>query len=233
MVSWDNIKKNEHLVLVVPRKKLFGEQEKSFFQGFSKQDFLPRLVGNTGFLTRGRVNTREEHVNDGLFAEADENYKQIIPYVILINTNLKKVYAYQRGSTFGQVHDGRLHGNWAWGVGGHVDFHEDFFSMTLTEFLKENLYRELEEETTISHDDIKDLKLIGYINDETDSIGRVHIGVVYVAEVETKDIAPKDNESVQGKFLSLDELEEIAFTPNVNCDNWSRIVMEPLRELLS
>jgi predicted NUDIX family phosphoesterase len=230
MVAWEHIQKNQHLVMVVPRKKIFGSDNAEFFEGFKLFDnvYYSRMIHNTGFLTRGvpGKNTKEQ------FAESDNEYKQIIPYALIVNTQTKKVYVYRRASSTNHHFESRLHGNWSWGVGGHVDFQEDALTTKTQDFLKHNLERELYEEVTLTKHSIQDISPVGFINDEQDSVGQVHFGIIYCVETSATTLSPKDGESVEGRFMSLHEVEELCRSKEAKIDNWSRMALEYLRVLI-
>ena len=122
-------------------------------------------------------------------AEESTTHKHPIAYVLVISPSMK-VFAYQR-STKGN--ESRLHNKWSWGIGGHVD-EED---MTSLDPIKTSLLRELKEEVGLT--DLKDLRLIGYINDDSDKVGKVHFGLLYVAQAKSEDVHFKDEEIKQGK----------------------------------
>lgn len=232
MVNWKKVDKKNHLVLVIPRKALFGEKNERYFEGFSKINLSKEIEENSGFLTRGKPKSKESLTNDGLFAESDKNYKQLLPYLVIINKEKKKVYAYKRATKTTHVHESRLHGNWSWGVGGHLDFNEKIFEGDVGSFIKEGLMREFYEEVSLENGRLKNLQLIGFINDDSNSVGEVHLGILFFGETDSTEITPNDLESTEGKFLTFDELEEIATNPSINCDNWSRILLKPLKEFL-
>ena len=51
-------------------------------------------------------------------------------------------------------------------------------AVTVEEVIRENAARELEEEVGLNKQDVANMELIGFINDDQDEVGKVHIGVV-------------------------------------------------------
>src|SRR3989344_5938729 len=109
--------KEDEVVMVVPRGLLFKEES---FQGFRPQsensqiDYEARIIQYHAFMKRG-----SSQGNDPQFAEQNPDYKQPIPYILLVST-AGKIFAYRRSKQDKDYHEKRLQGKWSWGVGGHV-----------------------------------------------------------------------------------------------------------------
>ena len=65
--------------------------------------------------------------------------------------------------------------------------------------LFENTYRELEEEIGVLPDD---LRLIGVINDDTNEVGQVHIGLVYLANIGDQNIYITETDTLEVEFTN-------------------------------
>lgn len=146
--------------------------------------------------------------------EQDESYLQIIPYVILKHKN--RVFAYQRTKKSGEK---RLHGNWSIGVGGHINNRDQVGD----EFGSCGAFwncvdRELKEEVGAVPDKFD---LAALIFDPSNAVGRVHLGVVYVAEV-NHTIRPIENSMGAHGFFSWEELTK---SNNVSYENWTNILL--------
>ena len=205
------------VIMVVPTKKLF---EKYHFNGFSHindHDYHSIMLENHEFMRRGN-------------AEVDENYRQPIPYVILHNPNTKKFFAFQRASDIKHAHEQRLHGKWSFGVGGHVDLQDK--DDVKVNVLHDAMMRELVEEVDLvgdSHSNVK-FETLGFINEEGNEVGRVHMGVLVLAKTNASEIRPKANEVAQGGWHSLEELDELCKSSNV--EEWGHHTLEALKKYL-
>src|SRR5664279_2434436 len=117
-------------------------------------------------------------VQDGLFlrrseSEEDPSYKQIISYAIISNKD--SFYLFKR--TSGQT-EKRLHNKFSLGVGGHMNPSDSV--KPKEQYLIDELKRELYEEVKLLNGClIEDIEFIGFINDDTIPVGRVHIGLLY------------------------------------------------------
>ncbi len=109
-------------------------------------------------------------------AEHDPDYKQIIPYQLFCYHD--RFFVYQRG---GGVGEGRLAGRLSVGIGGHINTGDAERSRLTGKAYHEALFREREEEL-ISTDAVATL-FLGWINDDSDPVGQVHLGAVHLCEV--------------------------------------------------
>jgi predicted NUDIX family phosphoesterase len=144
------------------------------FQGYKPLDAVGSYAplfdpDNISFLPRDEV-------------EHDESWKQLIPYNVLRRRLTAHIwpyhyFSYLRGNGQGEK---RLHGRRSIGVGGHVNA-GDAAQLTSSLF-EEGLRRELLEELVITTNDGPlplSFSPAGLINDDSDSVGRVHLGIVY------------------------------------------------------
>lgn len=192
-------------VLVVPTELFHGI---GHFQGFCDDvdRYLPELLSpsNTSYRRRDEV-------------ETDPGFKQLIPYVIFCyrdGSGEPQVFQYTRGSGMGE---GRLHRKHSVGIGGHIsstDANGDGCPY------EEGMRRELEEEVTIGTA-YKD-RQVGLINDDETEVGRVHLGVVHLFEVESPDVQPSETEIMECGFRPVkDILADLS-----GFETWSQICME-------
>ncbi len=187
-------------IMVVSREKLFGSFE---FQGYlpaAAHDYRSRILECAEYVRRGD-------------AEQDARYKQPICCLIVVNRKEKKVFACQRnsGST-----ESRLHGTWSCCIGGHVEEAE----RNAKDPLYASLMREMDEELEIKRSG--EPQLFGYLSDDSNEVGKVHIGLMYL--VESDDCQLKDESLSHGTFLTPDELDSRA------ADDWAKFMIQPLRE---
>jgi len=208
--------KEDVQIMVVPREKLFSEKQ---FQGFlhhNETDFNSKILENFEWMRRGD-------------AEINPEFQQPIAYCIIVNKNTKKIFAYQRTEKAGES---RLHNKWSWGVGGHIDVpdHDETKSENPIEL---SMMRELEEEIGLKKEQITKITPLGYINDDSNSVGKVHFGILYSIETNLKNIEQAEEELSKGKMFSIEELESIKNNPDNYIESWSQISFDPLKKYLN
>ncbi|MDB4504579.1 hypothetical protein N9240_01495, partial [Akkermansiaceae bacterium] len=127
---------------------------------------------------------------------------------------------YVRGKSGGES---RLHAQGSVGIGGHinpVDAREDHLGMAT--YLA-GVEREIEEELNIIGGHTN--KVVGLLNDDSNPVGQVHLGVVHVFELETDQVTSNEDalaelgfyDAVTLKGEMLDRLE-----------TWSKSCVEAL-----
>lgn len=97
-------------------------------------------------------------------AEQRPDYKQIIPYVILRRGD--EVFVTRRLNKGGEA---RLHGKISIGIGGHINPVDE-----QGDLLMRGLWREIHEEVEL--DKHGELSPCGFINDDSNAVGSVHLG---------------------------------------------------------
>ena len=173
------------------------------------------ISGKTGLLTEGRDEMLDIIINEHEFidrpaAEEDPSYKQIIPYVVL--TQKAQVFTTRRLNKGGES---RLHGKLSIGVGGHINPVDETDRRSV---LMKGLERELEEEVYIQHRG--QLVPRGFINDDGNGVGAVHLGLCFSMEVEG-DVSVRETEKLSGAWTSLQELR----AEYDNMETWSQIAL--------
>ena len=96
--------------------------------------------------------------------------------------------------------------------------------------LHASMLRELEEEVHV--DGSITPKVLGYINDDGDDVGKVHFGVLYVIETDSSSVKPNDAEIDGGEFRTIEELEKMNNSSDFEIEEWSRIALKPLKDYL-
>lgn len=199
--------KMDEIIIVVKRDILF-ENEIFAFQGLeTHKGVVNKLFNNIAkhwtAMRRGD-------------AETNYNYKQPIPYVILRRDN--EIFLYKRLVGGGEK---RLHNQLSIGVGGHLNpsDHGNF-----KETLYENLNRELVEELIINTKS-REGRTIGFINDDINDVGRVHIGLLVVQDL-PKDakVTVRETDQLEGQWVTLNELREM----KDQLESWSQIALDAL-----
>ena len=189
----------EH-VLVVPTL-LFHEI--GVFQGFNSDTgrYLKTLLDPVHTIYLARPD-----------AEEDPSYKQLIPYCLFRHGDL--IFHYTRGTKQGEA---RLHAKRSVGVGGHIS--------TLDRDSQQETYlagmeRELDEEVSIETGYRE--QLIGLLNDDSNDVGKVHLGVVHVFDLDKPQVLPREESMIDAGFAPLSQLvEEID-----SFETWSQICLK-------
>ena len=198
---------DEH-VLVVPRS-LFDRA--GAFQGFCGDTaaYLPLLLdpANTSWRPRASV-------------EEDPSFKQLIPYCVLAwrdAAGQRHYFAYTRG---GGQSEARLRAKRSVGIGGHISSidgeHGDDTSYDA------GMRRELAEEIAI--DGTWTSRCLGLINDDSNPVGSVHLGIVHLLEVERPEVASRESELVECGVAPLASL----LADRERFETWSQIALDAL-----
>ncbi|MBT4856136.1 hypothetical protein HOM50_05010 [bacterium] len=143
--------------------------------------------------------------------EQDSSYKQIIPYLVFEFDN--KYFLMQRSGTASEA---RLKNKYSLGIGGHIR-QEDMQQQSIFDWAR----REFHEEINYTGD--FEIEPLGVLNDDSNAVGQVHVGFVFLLKGNSADISIK-SELKHGALKSLEECKETA----ENLESWSQIVLEKL-----
>lgn len=174
------------------------------------------IAGKNGLITENVPELLEIIRNEHEYmprAEAEEQpaFKQIIPYVILRQGD--KIFVTRRLNKGGEA---RLHGKISIGVGGHINPVDEQGDM-----LMKGLWREIHEEVELhSHGE---LCSCGFINDDSNSVGSVHLGACFTLETEG-EVTVKETEKLEGLWMTLPELK----ASYDYMETWTQIALEVL-----
>lgn len=161
------------------------------------------------------------------WAEQDSSLKQIIPYTIV--TDGESVLSLRRLDKGGER---RLHGKLSIGVGGHINpVDREAAPRHGDDLIAAGAWREIEEELYIPED--AKMKVVGLVNDESNPVGSVHLGVVHVAKVaDVSCVKVKERDQLEGSFVSAGEIKKRAADPEALMETWSSLVAERLDEII-
>lgn len=193
-------------VLVVPTALL---HQLGYFQGFSHgvDTYVKALLDSNNISYRPREQM-----------EQDPSFKQLIPYVIFAHHGdgqEPRVFRYTRGTGQGEQ---RLHRKQSVGIGGHIASHD----AGQDEPYGEGMRRELEEEVVIQTPYTP--QCVGLINDDQTEVGKVHLGVVHIFDVEAENVYPRETDILDAAFQPASNL-----LANLDrFESWSRICLEAL-----
>jgi len=189
-------------VLVLPRGEVPGGCE---FTGI-------RAAGDAGLADlRAAVLTHGRFIERPL-AEESPDFKQLIPYVVVRDG--PRTLLMERTDAGG---DPRLHRKASIGVGGHynpVDSGDDP--------LTDGLRREWAEELLTDWD--PEFRLVGLLNDDSNPVGSVHLGVVFVVEADGRPVAVREHDKLTARWADAGELRAAL----ERMETWSRLVVDQL-----
>ena len=158
-------------------------------------------------------------------AEQNSAWKQVIPYVVVRRGDA--ILLLERKKKQGEA---RLHGKLSIGVGGHIN-PIDLDSGAARDVLLEGLRRELDEELSVKG--TLDVRIAGFLNDDSTDVGAVHYGLVAVADARQAEVAIRETEMMDGRFIPRGELQELARTQRERFESWSSLLLDQLDAVLA
>jgi predicted NUDIX family phosphoesterase len=193
-------------VLVVERNKLLDGQDIPYGFHNDNIDVLLRNIHKFAYFI-GRSD-----------AENNQNLKQIIPYLVITGRE-GTIFLVQRLA--GQT-EKRLHNKYSIGIGGHINpvvSPEGKEVTAIPDIIKSGLERELHEELQVTTP--YQYRLSGYLNDDSNSVGQVHLGLVHqVLAEDTRGVSVLENDLMVGNFAAVSEIEKQFEL----LETWSQIV---------
>jgi len=145
--------------------------------------------------------------------EDDPSYQQIIPYVVFRHVSRYFLTHRLRASS-----EKRLRKQYSLGVGGHINPGD----LDAGDPIQDGLRREWEEE--VIYDGRFEAKLIGLLNDESSPVSKVHLGVVFLVDGDTPNIAIRETDKLAGELLTLEDMR-IYY---LGMESWSQMVYDRL-----
>lgn len=192
-------------ILVVPREQLFANETLTWHG-----------VNTSEEITTHTLETINKHQSYIPRYQAEENaaFKQIIPYMIFEYNGTYFVMQRKKDAS-----ETRLANKYSLGIGGHMRKEDLAQGATIFDWAK----REFEEEVTFAGN--IHIKPLGILNDDTNDVGKVHLGLVLFIHADNGNITIKD-EHKSGVLLTLEEC--IALMPSM--ESWSQLVLQKLAE---
>lgn len=154
-------------------------------------------------------------------AEEDPTHKQLIPYCLFHYQG--KLLNYARGKSGGEA---RLHAKRSLGIGGHinpVDTRDDNLGL---ETYMAGVVREIEEELNINGTYTQ--KIVAILNDDSNDVGKVHLGVVHLVELDTDQVTANEDAIADLKFSTIAELQG---EMNDSLETWSQFCADILDKI--
>lgn len=196
-------------VLVVPRELLNGI---GAFEGL-RTDGVEAAVARL-------LDPANHFFMDRAEAEEDPEHKQLIPYCIFRCGG--RVLHYTRGKAGGES---RLHAKISVGIGGHVNPVDSDGGKTGAAAYHAAVTREIEEELDLPEK--HEHRIIALLNDETNPVGQVHLGIVHVVDLESDAVASREDALTDLGFSPLGELNGPMFD---RLETWSQFCIRYLAQ---
>ena len=186
------------LVLGLPRARILGDRT---WRGVLNGDvaaYLELIAAEGEYRSRADV-------------EDDPTWKQIVPYLVLRDRG--RLYLMRRTRAGA---DARLHERWTIGIGGHLNPEDGG--------VRGGLLREFAEELEAGW--TPEPRLIGLLNDDTDPVGAVHLGIVFVAEAEGRPVSVRETDKLDGAFVEDPDVLRVYD----RLETWSQLLYDDLTE---
>ncbi len=204
----------DELVLAIPTAELWeliNYKQQDLIKGHS--DLLKIIVQKGLFRERNEL-------------EEDPSFKQIIPYAVISNKEPERggvqqsesFYLFRRSS--GQT-EKRLKNLYSLGVGGHMNPVDSMESEE--QYIIDELMREFFEEVRLSNGCyIEDIEFIGFINDDSIPVSRVHIGLLYNIRVSNKYVHVFETDKMTAAWIEKSGLAEFY----KRMETWAKIIFD-------
>jgi predicted NUDIX family phosphoesterase len=187
-------------VLCVKREDMFPD---GAWHGFVSQD-----------LERHQAVIREHHFfKSRAEVENDPQFQQIIPYVVFRHDTRYFLTHRLRASS-----ERRLRKQYSLGIGGHINPGD----LEAGDPILDGLKREWSEE--VVYDGRFEAQLIGLLNDDSSPVSKVHLGVVFLVDGDSPNIAIRETDKLAGELLTLEEMK-IYY---LGMESWSQMVYDRL-----
>ena len=150
------------------------------------------------------------HAGERKELENDPTKLQLIPYIVVTDVEAKTVLVYKRNGS-----EKRLSGQWSIGIGGH---------WRKGETLQNAIIREVKEEIGMIPEHV--VHPNRFIYDDTNEVGRVHLGILFVYLLSEDDFylnALPSDELRSVKFVPLDMLDKDKL------ETWSQVALSEVK----
>lgn len=148
--------------------------------------------------------------------ETDPSHKQLIPYV-MFRDEQRRILMYDRMSSSGEK---RLVGKSSIGIGGHINPDDEKSDCSL--FFR-CVEREKLEELVIHTQHESQPRVLGYVNNEDDEVGSVHLGILVLFDLLEPQVSAGEDSIGYPRFVSLRDAKiECSFG---KVERWSCLVL--------
>ena len=213
---------NDEQVMVIPRDNMVEEagdfRGAQIWSGTGVDKHILKMFRNAQYRPRKEV-------------ETDSTWKQTIPYVIFRwfdAAGVPYLFQYTRTKQQGEA---RLHGLRSLGIGGHIN-PVDSLSLdgaTPWEAYTAGMHREVTEELHTGESGVGKLTFVGLLNDESNEVGKVHLGLLHIWDIECPILKPLEGNM---DFAGLEPLPQLR--RNIDkFETWSQICLRDLAVALT
>lgn len=222
-------------ILVLPSEALEGYPK---WQGYRQLDALlwsaitsvddkEPTAQSVGMNIPPRRSRLDWQVRDEI--EENPGWRQIIPYVVL--THADQILVYRRPDK--NVGDERLRGKMSCGVGGHVELADGLKYVDPRNWIQRATFREIDEEIVLSGDDLRHLRCVGVIRDDSNAVGQCHLGIVYHCPVrQPAEVKSNSAEVIDLAWIDAVDFLTVTQSPDSPFESWSHIVARNLYSII-
>lgn len=189
----------DELILVVKRDILLPDAGWQGMKAVNFDQYAALITSNQEFLPRSEM-------------ETNPAYKQIIPYLIFENAG--RYFLMQRQSKASET---RLQNKYTLGIGGHIRQEDMGNQTTIADWAQREFHEEVQYAGSLK------VTPLGMLNDDSNEVGKVHIGFVLLLQGDCDKISIK-SELKSGRLVSLTE----CMTYGDSMESWSQTVVNYL-----
>jgi predicted NUDIX family phosphoesterase len=113
------------------------------------------------------------------------------------------------------------------GIGGHINDTDGTHGAFDNATYQNAVDREISEELRLGGPFTQ--KPVALLNDDSNEVGKVHLGVVHIVRLTSPEIAPNESAIADPQLCSMDELT----SEKSRLETWSQICLVRLSEILS
>ncbi len=150
--------------------------------------------------------------------EEDPTKKQLIPYIVVTQTEHVWVMRRKRAQS-----EARLHDKLSIGVGGHLDEAERHADDPIIAGARREFAEEVEVLGELD-DEALDWSYLGLLNDDRNAVGEVHLGVVFHLKLAPHlGLEVRERDKIEGEWVHWEALNM------ERLETWSQLVAEVIK----
>lgn len=152
-------------------------------------------------------------------AEDDPGFKQLVSYTLFLSD--KRIFVMKRLKA---QSESRLHGLLSVGVGGHmnpvpkIQWPGRRRISDLKSIAGLNTVREIREEVCVAGNPA--IAILGFLNDDHNEVGKVHLGIVSVVNLPSPLLAVKETDKMMGAWIPLKDMKAAG-----RFESWSTLIL--------